>query len=77
MSNAICFRQKAKQCRRLAGGILVSNDRTAEALFTLAVEFDNRAAALEAETATVGYGDDIGDHPPKKHKETQGRLIML
>jgi hypothetical protein len=64
MPNAVYFRQKAEQCRRLAASILTRNDVTAAALQALAVEFDSRASALEAETAAaliIGYGDDIGD----------------
>jgi hypothetical protein len=65
MATALYFRQKAEQCRRLASAILTRNDPTAMALQALAVEFDQRAKALESETAAallIGYGDDIGDH---------------
>jgi hypothetical protein len=64
MATAVYFRQKAEQCRRLADGMLTRNDPAVMALRALAVEFDNRAAALESETAAallIGYGDDIGD----------------
>jgi hypothetical protein len=42
------FRQRADHCRRLARSIYLLNDPTAASLFALAVEFDNRAEALEA-----------------------------
>lgn len=69
MATAIYFRQKAEQCRRLAAAISSQNDPTYVSLRALAVEFDAKAAALEAETCaalTIGYGDDIGDQdlPP-------------
>jgi hypothetical protein len=75
MASAVYFRQKAEQCRRLAATILVGNDPTAASLKALAVEFDCRAAALEAETAAavmIGYGDDIGDRVPESKQDGQG-----
>jgi hypothetical protein len=58
MTNAVYFRQKAEQCRRLAASIN-HNDPAAESLRKLVTEFDAQAAALEAETAAaidIGYG---------------------
>lgn len=63
MPNAIYFRQKAEQCRRLSKS-LMSTDSAAISLNALAVEFDAQGAALEAEAKaalTMGFGDDIGD----------------
>ena len=76
MPDAVYFRQKAEQCRRLADGILAQDDPTAASLHTLGVEFDARAAALEAETAAamlIGYGDDIGDRTPALHSGGDGK----
>jgi hypothetical protein len=64
MPSAVYFRQKAEQCRRLAASVLTRNDPITSALQALAVEFDSRASALEAETIAaviIGYGDDIGE----------------
>ena len=64
MATAIYFRQKAEQCRRLANGLVNDQDPAVTALRALAVEFDYKAQALEAETAAallIGYDDDIGD----------------
>lgn len=69
MASAVYFRQKAEQCRRLAKHIYSGNDPTAASLGALAIEFDARATALEAETAAavqIGYGDDIGDLSARK-----------
>jgi hypothetical protein len=76
MATAVYFRQKAEQCRRLAGAITGRNDLTGVSLMALSVEFDAKAAALEAETAaamTIGYGDDIGDlsRPSKGNGNSQ------
>jgi hypothetical protein len=51
VSNAVYFRQKAEQCRRLANAILNHNDPAREALNAMASEFDSHAAVYEAETA--------------------------
>jgi hypothetical protein len=57
MVASVYLRQKADQCRRLSAGI--RGDAAASALQALAVEFDNKAAVVEAETATavlIGFG---------------------
>jgi hypothetical protein len=62
MESAGYFREKAEQCRRLAGCILTRNDPTAVSLAALAREFDAAAAVIEARTAAahaIGYGDDF------------------
>ncbi len=62
METASYFREKAEQCRRLAGCILTRNDPTAASLGALAVEFDAAAAVIDARTAAaraIGYGDDV------------------
>jgi hypothetical protein len=53
MEDAAYFREKAEQCRRLAAGILIRNDRTKEALLTLSREYDLKAVAVEARSATA------------------------
>lgn len=61
---ALYFSKKAGECRRLASDVLSRHEKTALSLYALAIEFDNQAAALEAETATVvvmSFGDDVGD----------------
>jgi hypothetical protein len=66
MESASYFREKAEQCRRMAGCILTRNDPTAASLRALAVEFDAAASVIDARTATVlslGYGGDI---PPDR-----------
>ena len=46
------FRQKAEQCRRLAGAIVNTNDPVVANLLALAVEFEAKAVALTAEEAS-------------------------
>ena len=53
MTNAVYFRQKAEQCHRLADGILTPDDPASASLHALGVEFDARAAALEAATTAA------------------------
>jgi hypothetical protein len=66
----VYFRQKARQCRRLARQIGTrSGDPVVASLIALAVEFDSKAALLQAEpTAALAivFGDDI-DERPKRH----------
>ena len=45
------FRQKAEQCRRLAGSVV--NDPVVANLLALAVEFEAKAVALTAEEASA------------------------
>jgi hypothetical protein len=62
MESASYFREKAEQCRRLAGCILGGNDPTARAMNALAIEFDAAASAIEARTEAaelIGYGDGV------------------
>ena len=62
VESASYFREKAEQCRRLAGWILTPHDPTAASLRALSVEFDAAAAVLDARTAaaqSIGYGDDV------------------
>jgi hypothetical protein len=61
MTAAAYFRQKAEQCRRLAAGILTRNDPTGLALQALAVEFDGKATALEADAASAGQDDTTSE----------------
>jgi hypothetical protein len=66
MSTAADFRERAEQCRRLASG-LNDSEPAKEALLKLAIEFDNRRIALEAEAdapTIVDRGDDIDDLDP-------------
>jgi hypothetical protein len=53
MESASDFLERAALCRRLAAGIVIPNDPTAEALLTLSREFDLKAAAIEAWNATA------------------------
>ena len=46
------FRQKAEQCRRLAGAVVNSNDPVVANLLALAVGFEAKAVALAAEEAS-------------------------
>jgi hypothetical protein len=47
------FREKAKQCRRLAAKVVNQDDRIAVALRALAEEFEAKAAAQPAEQGGV------------------------
>jgi hypothetical protein len=62
------FREKAGQCRRLAGNIV--GDPTADALLMLAEEFDAKAALYEAQKrAALAIG---GTSPnPKDQRSLQ------
>jgi hypothetical protein len=67
MESASYLREKAEQCRRLAGCILGGNDPTGRAMNALAVEFDAAASAIEARTDAAesdGYGDDVPPDAP-------------
>ena len=55
MANALYFRHKAEQCHRLADGILSRDDPASASLHALGVEFDARAAALEAAITAVAH----------------------
>ena len=57
--NADYFRQKAEQCRRLAGAIVNANDPVVANLLALAVEFEAKAVALTAEEASAKQIDQI------------------
>jgi len=52
LETADYYRQKAAQCRRLAGALINQDDPVVAALLALAVEFEAKAVALAAETAT-------------------------
>jgi hypothetical protein len=53
MSVRNTFLEKAAQCRRLAAGLLNSNEPTKHILLELAEEFDHEAARIEREGAPV------------------------
>lgn len=52
METAEYFREKAAHCRRLADAIARENDPTRVGLLSMAVEFELKAAAIEAEKMT-------------------------
>ena len=52
METAEFCREKAAHCRRLAGAIISKTDPTRVGLLAMAVEFDLKAAAIEAEKVT-------------------------
>jgi hypothetical protein len=61
------FRDKAAQCRRLAANIV--GDPTAEALLSLAEEFEAKAAAQvarERAALAIGVGDEAAPAKPKR-----------
>ncbi len=72
------FRQKARQCRRLAGQIGTrSGDPAVASLIALAVEFDSKAALLAAEpTAALAivFGDDIDKKLRMTEQSSAGTL---
>ena len=47
------FREKAEQCRRLAGAVVNQRDPVVANLLALAVEFEAKAVALTAEEASA------------------------
>ena len=49
MRQGECGQEEAERCRRLADAILNKDDPTKIALLALAVEFDQKATASEAE----------------------------
>jgi len=60
MESASYFREKARQCRRLAACILTRGDPTAASLNALALEFDEAAAVIDAGPAhATGCAEDI------------------
>jgi len=59
LETADYYRQKAAQCRRLADSIVNQGDPAVAALLALAVEFESKAVALAAETATAKQVDQL------------------
>ena len=63
MEDADYFRQKAEQCRRLAGAVLNQKDSIVASLLALAVEFESKAVALTAEVASEKQIDQTTPEP--------------
>jgi hypothetical protein len=76
LETADYYRQKAAQCRRLAGSLINQDDPVVAALLALAVEFEAKAVALAAETATAKQVDasaqSDGDSPSGDGSAVQG-----
>lgn len=70
METADYYRQKAAQCRRLAGSILHQNDPAVGSLLALAVEFEAQAVALAAEQAAETQIEQTTDDSPKPSDPT-------
>jgi hypothetical protein len=62
-NSAEYFRQKAAQCRRLANGVVNSNDPVVASLLALAVEFEAKAVALTAEDAVEKQIEQVPPEP--------------
>ena len=62
-NSAEYFRQKAAQCRRLAKGVVNSNDPIVASLLALAVEFEAKAVALTAEEAVEKQIEQVPPEP--------------
>ena len=60
------YRQKAEQCRRMAGMIMHQNDPVVANLMALAVEFEAKAVALTAEQTTEAQLKTPDPHGPDR-----------
>lgn len=63
MENGDYFRQKAEQCRRLAGAVSNPRDPVVANLLALAVEFEAKAVAVAAEEASAKQMEQVAPEP--------------
>jgi hypothetical protein len=63
MESADDFRQRAEQCRRLAGAVPNQKDPVVASLLALAVEFEAKAVAVTPEEASEKQIDQTTPEP--------------